>query len=194
MDFKYHLETAWRLTLKFIVSFVLMTLVTLALSCITLGILAPVLMAGYTQAILLALREGREPKVQDIFLEMRLFFPLLGFSVACFIAVMIGFMLFFLPGILVVMAISYACFFLIPFMTDRGLNLVHALKESYAASVEGNKVEHLIAVILFVAISAIGGTFIIGSVITMPLATAFMVSIYEERFKAGSPPQMSSTP
>ena len=191
MDFKYHLETAWRLTLKFIVSFIIMTLVMLGVSFITFGILAPVLMAGYTQAILLALREGREPKVQDIFSEMRLFFPLLGLSVVCFIAVMVGFMLLFLPGILVVLGISYCCFFLIPLLTDKRLDLVSALKESYEASMSGNKVEHLIAVILFLIISAIGSTIIIGAVFTTPLATAFLVSIYEERFRS-TPPPMST--
>lgn len=193
MDFKYHLETAWRLTLKFIVAFIIMTLVMLGVSFITFGVLAPVLMAGYTQAILLALREGREPKVQDIFSEMRLFFPLLGFSAVCFIAVMVGFMLLFLPGILAVLAISYCCFFLIPLLTDKRLDLVSALKQSYEASMGGNKVEHLIAVILFLIISAIGSTIIVGSIFTTPLATAFLVSVYEERFGA-NPPPMSTTP
>jgi hypothetical protein len=47
MDFKKHLLRAWELTLKFIVPLVLMTLVMLVVSFLTLGILAPVTMAGY---------------------------------------------------------------------------------------------------------------------------------------------------
>ena len=70
MDFKKHFETAWRLTLKFIVPLILMTLVLFIVSFVTLGILAPVATAGYMQSLLSLLKEGREPKVQDIFSEM----------------------------------------------------------------------------------------------------------------------------
>jgi hypothetical protein len=78
MDFKRHIETAWNLTLANIVSLILMTLVMVAISSLTLGILAPVTMAGYTQSLLQLVRNGREPKVQDLFSHMNLFLPLLG--------------------------------------------------------------------------------------------------------------------
>ena len=67
MDFKVHLETAWQNTLQFIVPVILLTLVQVVVSVFTLGILLPVTMAGYMQSLLLALRDGREPKVGDLF-------------------------------------------------------------------------------------------------------------------------------
>ena len=46
MDIKKHMETAWGMTLKFVVPLILMTLVMAVVSAVTLGILAPVTMAG----------------------------------------------------------------------------------------------------------------------------------------------------
>jgi len=94
MDFKKHMVKAWELTLQFVVSLILMTLVMAAISAITLGILAPVTMAGYVHSILLMIREGREPRIQDLFSQMKLFFPLLGFGIIMLIAVLVGFILF----------------------------------------------------------------------------------------------------
>jgi len=192
MDFKKHIVKAWELTLQFIVSLVLMTLVMSAVAVATLGILAPAMMAGYTQSVLLMVREGREPKIQDLFSEMKLFFPLLAFGLVSFIAVAIGFMLLVIPGFLVIMAISFSCLYMLPLMTDKKLGLVEAIKESYAMAVRDNIAEHIVVAVLFLAISGIGSSFLIGFLFTQPLATAFLLSVYDERTTStsltGSPP------
>ncbi len=192
MDFKKHIVKAWELTLQFIVSLVLTTLVMSAVAVVTLGILAPVMMAGYMQSVLLMIREGREPKIQDLFSEMRLFFPLLAFGLVSFIAVAIGFMLLVIPGFLVIMAISFSCLYMLPLMTDKKLGLVEAIKESYAMAVRDNLAEHLVVAILFLAISGIGSSFLIGFLFTQPLATVFLLSVYDEKTSStsvtGSPP------
>ena len=126
MDFKYHLETAWKLTLQHIAPLIFMTLAMIVISFITLGILGPVAVAGYMHSILLLIREGREPKIQDIFSHMRLFFPLLLFGIVIFIITLIGIMLLFLPGVLFVLAISFCCIYMLPLMTDRNLGLIDA--------------------------------------------------------------------
>jgi len=195
MDIKKHLETAWNMTLKFIVPLVILTLVMLAVSIVTLGILAPVALAGYTQSLLLLMRTGREPRVQDIFSQMRLFLPLLFFGIVTFIAVLIGFILMVLPGILVALAVLFCCFYMIPLMTDRGLGLMDAIKESYAMAMSGNKQDHAVAVLIFIAITAVGGSIFIGSLFTQPLATLFFLSVYEEKtagFGKRSPEEKSS--
>jgi hypothetical protein len=192
MDFKKHIVKAWELTLQFIVSLVLMTLVMSAVAVVTLGILAPVMMAGYMQSVLLVIREGREPKIQDLFSEMRLFFPLLAFGLVSFVAVAIGFMLLVIPGFLVIVAISFSCLYMLPLMTDKRLGLVQAIKESYAMAVRDNIPEHLVVAILFLAISGIGSSFLIGFLFTQPLATVFLLSVYDERTNStsvtGAPP------
>ena len=188
MDFKRHIETAWNLTLGNIVSLILMTLVMVALGSLTLGILAPVIMAGYTQSLLQLIREGREPKVQDLFSHMNLFLPLLGFGIAVFVAVSIGFMLLFLPGIVIIVGVTFCCVYMLPLMTDKNLGLVDAIKESYAMSRSGELVDHVVVVIIFIAITTIGGTVFIGVLFTQPLATLFLMSTYEERINPSPPP------
>ena len=181
MDFKKHLETAWKLTLKFIAPLILMTLVMFIVSFLTLGVLAPVTMAGYMQSILLMVRDGREPKIQDIFSQMRLFLPLLGFGIVVVIAIMIGFMLLVLPGIIVALAVSFSCLYMLPLMTDKKLGLIEAIKESYALATRGNILDHIVVMILFMGISGIGGSVFIGWLFTQPLATVFLLSTYEEK-------------
>ena len=180
MDFKYHLEVAWKMTLANIVPLILMTLALFLVSVLTLGILAPVTMAGYVQALLLLVRENREPKVQDIFSQMRLFLPLLLFGIVVFIGAMIGFMLLFLPGILFLLAASFCCLYMLPLMTDRGLGLMDAVKKSFAMVTHGNWVDHILVFILFAGITAVGSSIFIGTLFTQPLATLFLMSIYSQ--------------
>lgn len=196
MDFKYHLEIAWKITLKYIAPLIFMTLSMIVISFITLGILAPVTMAGYMQSILLLVREGREPKVQDIFSQMRLFLPLLLFGVVVFMITMIGIMLLFLPGILFILSVSFLCIYMLPLMTDRNLNLIDAIKKSYSMVTKENFVDQIVVFILFLGISAIGSSVFIGSLFTQPLATIFLMSIYNELDKQRdkTPPEPAPSP
>ena len=183
MDFKQHLATAWEMTLRNIVSLIVMTFVMIVVGCVTLGILAPVMAAGYVQSILLMLREGREPAIKDLFSEMRLFFPLLIFGIVSLIAAWIGFMLFFIPGILVIAALIFCCLYMLPLMTDKGLGLMDAIKESYAMAVRDGVSEHIVVAVIFIVISAIGNAVLLGSLFTQPLATVFLLSVYEEKIR-----------
>ena len=195
MDFKRHIETAWNLTLGNIVALIIMTLVMVAVSSLTLGIMAPVTMAGYTQSLLQLIRNKREPRVQDLFSHMNLFLPLLGFGLAAFVATSIGFMLLFLPGIIIIVAIMFSCIYMLPLMTDREMGLVDAVKESYAMARRADLVDHVVVVVIFTAITMIGGTVFIGVLFTQPLATLFLLSTYEERIGGDRAPmpQQSST-
>lgn len=169
------------MTLKNIVSLIVMTFVMIVVGCVTLGILAPVMAAGYVQSILLMLREGREPTIKDLFSEMRLFFPLLLFGIVCLVAIWIGFSLLFIPGIIVIAALIFCCLYMLPLMTDKGLGLVDAIKESYAMAVRDGVSEHIVVAVIFIVISAIGNAVLLGSLFTQPLATVFLLSVYEEK-------------
>ncbi len=188
MNFKDHLETAWNMTLKFIAPLIFMTLVMFLLWFFTIGILAPVTMAGYMHSILLMVRDDREPKIQDLFSQMKLFLPLLGFSILVFIVTMIGFMLLVLPGIVISLGISFCCLYMLPLMTDKDLGLFDAIKESYTMITQGVFVDQIVVLILFLGISAAGSAVFIGSLFTQPLATIFLLSVYEEKIK--QPPQI----
>ena len=183
MDFKKHLETAWHLTLKFIAPLIFMTLVMACASFLTLGILAPVAAAGYIQSVLLMLREGREPKIQDVFSRMDLFLPLLAFEVIAVIATAVGLSLLVLPGVLISLAIAFGCLYMLPLMTDRNMKLMDALKESFSMSFQGNTADHFVVTLLVIGISWIGVNTVIGWLFTQPMATIFLVSVYEERMR-----------
>lgn len=184
MDFKAHLETAWKLTIRYIAPLILMTLVMFAASFITLGILAPVTMAGYMQAILLMVREGREPRVQDVFSHMRLLLPLFLLGLVIFVVIMIGFALLVLPGIIASVAAVFLLLYVPPLMTDKGMGVVEAVKESFRMSTE-NIVDQIVIVAIYAGLSAVGGSVFIGWLFTQPFATVFLMSVYEK--KAGPP-------
>jgi hypothetical protein len=194
MDFKKHLETAWKLSLKYIVPLILMTLVLVVVSCLTLGILAPVMMAGYLQAILLMVRTGREPGIQDLFSQMKLFLPLLGFSVVVVIATMIGFMLLVLPGLIITIAVAFGCLYMLPLMTDKQLGLVDAVKTSWQMATKGNVADHIVVLILFIGLTAVGNLVFIGFLFTQPFAAVFLMSVFEERWAETASATVSSPP
>lgn len=185
MDFKKHLETAWNITLQHIVILILMTLITLAVSFLTLGILAPVVMAGFTQAIIQLMRDGKEPRIKDLFSQMKLFLPLLGFSIAVFIVTMMGFFLFVLPGLAVLFAVTFSCIYMIPLMTDKKMGLIDAIKSSWTMAFADGLADHIVVVILFIGLMAIGTSVFIGTLLTQPFATVFLISVYLEKTSLG---------
>ena len=183
MDFKEHLKTAWENTLQYIVPVILLTLVQMVLITISFGILAPVTTAGYVQSILLALREGREPKIGDLFSEMRLFFPLLAFGILAFLAAFLGFLLLVLPGILVVAFLVFATIYMMPLMTDRNMGLLEAIKESWSMAVRKPLGDQIIFMVLYLVIISVGSSIAVALLLAQPLATFFLVSVYEERLR-----------
>lgn len=187
MNFKKHLETAWNLMLKHIVSLIILTVAMFGVDIVTLGVLAPVTIAGYMQSILLMVRENREPAVQDLFSQMKLFFPLFGFGLITVIATTVGFLLLFIPGIIMIFIITFICTYMIPLMTDQGLSLFDAVRKSYAMTVKENATEHLAVVVLYLCMLAIGGSFFIGALLATPFAFIFLLSIYNEKIGRTNP-------
>ncbi len=181
MNFRKHLETAWQLLLNHILILIFMTLAMLVVSALTLGIMAPVVAAGYFHSILGLVREGREPSLQDIFSQMRLFLPLLAFAFAVFIICLIGYAIFFPFGILIACAVTFGFIYVIPLMCDKGLPLVEAAGQSWAMATSGAIIDHLVLVVLFLGISAIGSSIFIGTFFTTPFATILLASVYAEK-------------
>lgn len=181
MDFKAHLENAWDLTLDFIAPLIIVSLAMFVVWFLSLGILAPVTLAGYTQSLLRLLREGRDPGVRDLFSEFRLFLPLLGFTLSAAVAVFIGTVFLVVPGIIVAFLITFACLYMLPLMTDRRMRLPEAVKQSYEMGISGSLIGHAVTVLIYLGITAIGSAVFIGALFTTPLATLFLLSVYTEK-------------
>lgn len=186
MDFKAHIETAWSLTLRYIAPLILMTLAMFVASFITLGILAPVTLAGYMHAVLLMVRDGREPRVQDVFSQMRLFLPLLFLGLIIIIVIIIGFALLVLPGILASLAAAFFLLYVLPLMTDKGMGVLEAVKESVRMSTGDGIMDQIVIVVIYVGLSAVGGSVFIGWLFTQPFATIFLMSVYQEKVGGAS--------
>jgi membrane-anchored glycerophosphoryl diester phosphodiesterase (GDPDase) len=137
-------------------------------------------------------REGREPRIQDIFSHMRLFLPLFLLGLVFFIVTIIGFALFVLPGFLILLAIAFGCLYVLPLMTDKGLGVVEAIRESVRMSTGKNTLDQIVIMIVYVGLCSVGGSVFIGWLFTQPFATAFLLSVYEEKIK--SPARVESSP
>jgi hypothetical protein len=181
MDFKQLIERSFNLTLQNVVVLILLTLLLVAISTLSLGLLAPVASAGYMHALILMVRENREPRMQDIFSQMRLFLPLLGFGILATVVVLIGYALLVLPGILLACLITYTCLYMLPLMTDKKMPIVDAIKESWRMTTTGSLTDNIIVAVLFLGVVTIGGSTLIGTLVTQPFATVFIAVVYEEK-------------
>ena len=181
MNFKDLVVTSWQNTLDHIGPLLLITLAQLVLIVISLGILAPVTTAGYLNSLLRVVREDRKPEVGDLFSEMRLFLPLFVLSLLIAVVAFIGFTLLILPGFAVLAFISFAAFYLLPYMVDQKLGLFDALKASWNAALKEPVSDHIIVVIIYVAIMSLGSSLWFAFLITTPVATFIMIEAYRER-------------
>ena len=179
MNIKYHIETAWKHCIENVVPLIILTLVLAAVSIFSVGILAPVAFAGYTHSLFQLLKHNKEPKAQDIFSQLRLFWPLFLFTLAVFIITVIGFTLLVLPGIIFTIIIGYTCLYMIPIMVDKKSGLIDAIKESISMVTRPPVTDHIIVFIIFGALTIVGGSSFIGFIFLQPFATLFLLSVYE---------------
>lgn len=198
MDFREHVETAWRTTMKFIGPVLILTLAQIVVSVVSFGFLAPVTMAGYMQSLLLALREGREPEVKDLFSDMRLFFPLLLFGFLVMVALMIGFTMLVFPGIIMTGCLVFGTIYMVPLMTDKDMGIFDALAESWAMATREPLADQIILTLLYLVIISVGSSVVVAVIFAQPLATLLVLSVYEERLQnkqtLTAPPAAPSSP
>lgn len=181
MDFKEHATTAWQNTTANLVPVLLLTLSHLVVVALSLGIMAPVVTAGYIQSLLGTLREGREPKIGDLFSEMPLFFPLLAYGAWVVVLTFLGFLLFVVPGFLILAFLTFATLYVMPLMTDSDMGLFEAVQESWSMAMTKPLTDQIIIVLIYLLIMTIGGSIPLALLFAQPLATFFLVSVYEER-------------
>lgn len=181
MNFMQHLEKAWQNTLGFIGPLLLLTVVQILVTIVSFGILAPVTMAGYTQFLLLAQRDGRPPEIRDLFSTMSLFLPLFGFFLLVSIAILIGFMFLVLPGFVVAFLVIFATMYMIPLMTDRGMPLLEAIKNSWEMATRPPLTDQLVVTLACLIILSVGGSIPFAILVTQPFTMLLLLSVYEQR-------------
>jgi hypothetical protein len=125
--------------------------------------------------------------VKDLFSEMRLFLPLIIFGFLVMIALMLGFTLLILPGILMTAALVFGTIYMVPLMTDKDMGIIDALKESWAMATQEPWTDQIILTVLYLVIMSLGGSVFVAIFFTQPLATFLVLSVYEERLQNKQP-------
>lgn len=194
MNLKAHLEVAWQNTLKYIGPVILLTLVQVAVSVFSLGIMAPVTTAGYLQSLLRAVREGRTPEIRDLFSEMALFLPLFVFFLLAAIVAMICFLFLVLPGFVFIALLTFSTMYMLPLMTDRRLGLIEAVRTSWAMATRPPLTDQIVVALIYVVIVSIGCTVPFGFLVTQPLAMFLLLSVYLEKMAASAEQSTSNRP
>lgn len=179
MNFKELVESALSQSMKNIVPLIILTLVFVGLSTISLGILAPVMSAGYTASLLDMIRTGKEPSPKDVFSKINLFLPLTLFAVTLLVAVAIGFLFLFLPGLILLAVVTFYMIYMIPLMVDKNLGVVDAIKQSIALVRQADLFDHIVIIVIYSIVQALGGSTLVGMIITMPLSTIFLLLAYD---------------
>ena len=90
-------------------------------------------------------------------------------------------MLFILPGLIISIGLAFGLLYMLPLMTDEGLGLIEAVKQSFRMSLYIYALDQIVIAVIFWGLSAVGGSVFIGWLFTQPLATVFLISTYEEK-------------
>jgi hypothetical protein len=179
MNFEKFMNETWEITVKNIAPLIILSLVFLMVSILTLGILMPVMLAGYTDSILRMIQHNRKPEVGDLFSHLSLFFPLIGLAILIIIAVIIGFALLVLPGIAAVILIAMIYLYFYQFLVTEKKGVISAVSSTWKMITAGSHIgEHIVILILVTIFNSIGASVFLGTIITLPLSTVFLSIVF----------------
>jgi hypothetical protein len=150
LDIGRALKQAARLFVKDIGPLIIATLIACALSIVTLGILAGPLAAGLYGMVVGRVRDGRRPRVGDVFAGFDRFWSYL--AAALVLVLLIGFASITIVGGFLLATIWLYVF---PLMVDRRMGLGEAMKTSKDMVFAGGFWEHLALVFIGFVISSV---------------------------------------
>ncbi len=174
MDFAGLLKETWDRFIAEIAPLVLFTLVGWLL-CFTI-ILIPTVAGGWTRGFLAYTRDGTAPNFEELW-NFDDFLPITLMIVLGVIGISIGYMLFFIPGVIVSVWWMYAMYFLL----DRDMGVVEAFGASKEAVSHDGFANHLVVFLILCALGMLGGALSgIGSLLTTPFAFVMVSLVYLE--------------
>ena len=157
-----------------IVNTILVGVSCVFLTITIIGILAiPAVIGGYIESMIRMAR-GEKVGSGDFFKTgFNRFGTLLGTSILYFLGIIIGFICLIIPGIYLLVR----WYFLYQVIVDRDASLFESFKQS-ADMVTGQFWIILTLVILIVVIQAIGGSILVGTLVTIPYTSLLTAHIY----------------
>ena len=171
-------QDAFRTMVDQIVACIINTILV-GVSCVFLaitviGILAiPAVLGGYVESMIRMAR-GEKVGIGDFFKTgFNRFGTLLGTTILSFLGIIIGFLCLIIPGIYLMIR----WYFLYQNIVDRDASVFESFKQS-ADMVAGQFWIILTLVILIAVIQAIGGTLVIGTIVTIPYTSLLTAHVY----------------
>ncbi len=166
MEFGQLLKSSWDRYIKEIVSLVLFALVGMLLS-VTI-VLIPTVTGGFVRGFLGYVRDGKKPEFNELwnfedYLQILLLILVAGLLIST------GYVLLVIPGIIFNVWWLYSFYFLV----DRKLGCWEAMTASRGMVSNTGFFNHLIILLIFFLLNAVGGSFSgLGTIFTLPLPTA----------------------
>ncbi len=126
--------------------------------------------------IALRLLGGQSVKYTDMFNGYPLVWQFLIATIVGSVLVVVGLIVFIIPGIYIALRLSQACFLVI----DQKLQGIDALKKSWAMT-QGHAMQLLLLAIAFALINMVGAVaLLIGLLVTIPTTTIAMAFVYRK--------------
>ena len=157
-----------------IVNTILVGVSCVFLAITVIGILAiPAVLGGYVESMIRMAR-GEKVGIGDFFKTgFNRFGTLLGTTIISFLGIIIGFLCLIIPGIYLMIR----WYFLYQNIVDRDASVFESFKQS-SDMVAGQFWIILTLVILIAVIQAIGGTLVIGTIVTIPYTSLLTAHVY----------------
>jgi hypothetical protein len=150
LDIGLVFKQGWRLFVKDIGPLIVGALIAIALSVVTLGILAGPLCAGLYGMIAGRVRDGKPAAVGDVFSQMNRFWSF--FAAALVLGLLIGLAFLTIIGGLLLATIWLYVF---PLMVDRKIGLGQAMRESKDLVMGAGFWDHFALVVIFAVIASL---------------------------------------
>jgi len=157
------------------VVFSVSTLIVIAVSILTLGLLAAPMYAGLG-AMFVKSKKGKKPSFNDLFTYSGKFFFMLIMAILIAIPVFIGSLLLIIPGLILATFWMYSIFA----MAFDNKGVIASMKESWNFVAKTGLWQNLLILIVLAIFQSIGSAVIIGTLVTFPMAAGFMALLYEE--------------
>jgi uncharacterized membrane protein len=176
MDIGRYLAESWNITFRHPAQFFVAGITMVALTPLTLGILAPPLTAGVMMMYVNA-RDGKPVQSGDVFRYVNRTIPLLFTAIAVCVLTGIGYLLLIVPGLIC----TAWWFHVIPFVADREMSIGEAMGKSREVARRNG----ILMTLLFVIVSGIvgaAGSFVvfIGTFFTVPMAAGMLGLSYAD--------------
>lgn len=172
MNFEDLFKTTWEHFVKKIVDLILFTLVGLVL-CLTI-VLIPAVLGGWTRGVIAMVRDDKKLVFEDLW-RFDQYGSILALLVFGGILVSVGFILLFVPGVILSVLWMYSLFFII----DRKLGFIEAMGASAQAVTKDGFFQHLIVWIIISVLHGLGAALSgAGTLVTLPFIFVFLAVVY----------------